>query len=194
MRPDPPDLPPEPEEPDLSAARIAEAELVGVSLAGERRPNLSLVDCAMRECDLANLDARGAMLRRVAISTGRMTGCNLTESKLHDVSISDCRADLVALTASVLERVAFVSCNLAQSDFQEARMDAVVFEQCDLREADLSGARFKSVEMRGCRLERVRGADRLRGVRMPWVDVVANAGLFAGACGVEVLEEGLGEE
>lgn len=188
MRPDPPDLPPEPERPDLSAARIVEARLNGISLAGERRLGLSLQDCALRDCDLANLDARGGALRRVEVRMGRFTGCNLSEAALCDVSFEECRADMLAFAGSKLERVRFATCDLSQLDLQEAQLRAVVFEECDLRGADLSGARFEAVELCGCRLDGVRSAHALRGVRMPWADVLENAALFAGACGVEVME------
>ncbi len=188
VRPDPPDLPPEPEQPDLSAARIVEARLQGVSLAEERRLGLSVQDCVLRECDLANLDARGGALRRVEFQAGRLTGCNLSEATLRDVSFAECRADLLALAGSKLERVRFASCDLVQLDLQQAQLRGVVLEECDLRGADLSGVRFEDVELRGCQLDGVRGAHALSGVRMPWADVLENAALFAGACGVEVVE------
>jgi uncharacterized protein YjbI with pentapeptide repeats len=127
-------------------------------------------------------------MRRVHIKTGRLTGINLSESRLTDVLVEDCRIDLSAFAAAELERVRFVACSFANADLQEARLRTVVFEDCDLREADLTGARFEGVDLRGCRLDGVRGAERLDGVRMPWADVLQNAGLFAAACGVRVLE------
>ncbi len=187
-QPDSPELPQQPQEPDLAEPLIEEARLSGVSLASERRPGISIVDCLLHDCDMANLDARGASWRRVGLTGGRMTGCNLSEATLVDVSIENCRSDLVALAASRLERVRFTSCNLSQADLQEARLRSVAFEDCDLREADLSRARFDDVELRGCQLEGIRGAEKMDGIGMPWTDVVANAGLFAAACGVKVLE------
>jgi hypothetical protein len=41
----------------------------------------------------------------------------------------------------------------------------------------------------GCDLEGLRGAERLRGVAMPWPDIVAAAGTFAAAVGVTVAGE-----
>jgi uncharacterized protein YjbI with pentapeptide repeats len=189
VRPYPPDLPPQPEDPDLTASRIAEARLAGISLAGERRPGLALLDCFVHDCDLANLDAHGARMRRVEIVGGRLTGCSLSEATLTDVSLTNCRADLVAFAMGSLERVLFTSCNLSQADFQQGRLRHVVFEDCDLEGADLSNTRFEAVEMRGCRLAGVRGAGNLRGVGMPWSDIVENAELFASACGVAVLDQ-----
>src|SRR6185312_4532459 len=100
VHPDPPDLPPEPEQPDLSAVRIVEARLNGVSLAEERRLGLSLQDCALHDCDLANLDAHGGALRRVEFRVGRLTGCNLSEATLCDVNFEECRADMLAFAGS----------------------------------------------------------------------------------------------
>jgi len=40
--------------------------------------------------------------------------------------------------------------------------------------------------MRGCKLEGIQGATSLRGVAMRWDDIVGNAGVFAGALGIEI--------
>ena len=37
-------------------------------------------------------------------------------------------------------------------------------------------------------MDGLRGAESLRGAAMPWADIVAAAGLFAGALGVRVLD------
>ena len=167
---------------------ILEARVSGASLAGQRRPGLGIVDCALDDCDLSNLHARGAELRRVAIDRSRATGLQLTEATLQDVLFARSRVDLAGISAAGLERVAFVSCHLGQADFQRTRFRSVHFEDCDLRHADFAWARFEDVEMRGCRLEGVRGVEAFRGVRMPWADVVEHAGLFAAACGVDVVD------
>ena len=43
--------------------------------------------------------------------------------------------------------------------------------------------------MSGCTLDGLRGVERLRGVAMPWADIVAAAGVFAGEIGVRLLED-----
>jgi uncharacterized protein YjbI with pentapeptide repeats len=188
VRPDPPDLPPKPESADLEAMRVTEAEIEDASLAGVRRPGLALVDCVLRRCDLANLDARTASMRRVVVAGGRMTGALLSESRFEDVTFEDCRADLTGWALAELRRVRFASCDLRAADFQEARLKAVSFEDCDLREVDFDRTRFESVEMRRCRLDGARGVQSFSGVRMPWADIVDNAGAFAAACGIQTLD------
>jgi hypothetical protein len=44
------------------------------------------------------------------------------------------------------------------------------------------------VELRGCDLTGLRGAEALRGMRMPWNDVLENAPLFAAVVGIEIVD------
>jgi uncharacterized protein YjbI with pentapeptide repeats len=69
-------------------------------------------------------------------------------------------------------------------------MESVAFRRCDLTQADIGGARLSGCEMSGCTLDGLRGVDRLRGVAMPWNDILAAAGVFAAELGVRLLEEG----
>jgi uncharacterized protein YjbI with pentapeptide repeats len=212
MRIDPPDLPAHLEpaetldaEAGLDCELLADASLPGlratglridasrlerVTLTGAWLPNLDTRDAELVGCDLANADLRGASLRRTRIAGGRLTGLNWSSGEGADLELDDCRADLASLAGTKLDRVRFSKCVFAQADFQGARMKVVVFEDCDLTGADLTGCRFDGVELRGCRLEGLRGADALRGVSMPWSDVLDAAALFAGACGVKVLADG----
>jgi uncharacterized protein YjbI with pentapeptide repeats len=85
--------------------------------------------------------------------------------------------------------VAFSGCDLREADFRQARCTSVAFSGCDLTGADISGARFEGCSIAGCTLDGLRGVDRLRGVAMPWADIVAAAGVFAGELGVRLLDE-----
>jgi uncharacterized protein YjbI with pentapeptide repeats len=58
----------------------------------------------------------------------------------------------------------------------------------NLTGANLSGAGFERSELRGCELDGLRGAERLRGVRMPWPDVVAASAVLAAAIGIEIVD------
>lgn len=62
-----------------------------------------------------------------------------------------------------------------------------LFERCELSEATFSAVSLQRVELRGCDLTGLRGAESLRGARMPWGDVLENATLFASVLGLEIV-------
>jgi uncharacterized protein YjbI with pentapeptide repeats len=167
VSPYPPDLPD-----DASPA---------VDLAG-------LEDAVASDLDCANQQARGLVARRAEVRRCRLTGSELAEAALTDVTFADCRLDLVGLRMAKLERVVFRDCRMAECDLYGASLTDVLFEHCELREATFSTATLKRVELRNCDLSGLRGVEALRGVRMPWNDVLENAPLFAIALGIEILE------
>jgi uncharacterized protein YjbI with pentapeptide repeats len=84
----------------------------------------------------------------------------------------------------VFERV-----NLAEASFQEARLQDVHFVDCRLTGADFRGASLRHCAISGTSLDGVLGIEALRGVRMPWDDIVASAGALAAALGIEVEDD-----
>ena len=107
---------------------------------------------------------------------------------LVDVTFVDCRLDLVGLRAANLERVVFRQCRMEECDFTDASLKDVLFERCELREATFGSAKIQRVELRGCDLTNLHGVEALRGVRMPWDDLLQNAPLFATALGIEIID------
>jgi hypothetical protein len=65
---------------------------------------------------------------------------------------------------------------------------AAVFSSCSLVEASLAGVTFDDTELRSCDLSAIGNAERLRGVRMPWADIVQSADVLAAGLGIEVAE------
>jgi uncharacterized protein YjbI with pentapeptide repeats len=76
---------------------------------------------------------------------------------------------------------------MSECDLHGATLTDVLFERCDLHEASLSAVRLQRVELRSCDLTGIRGAEALRGARMPWNDVLQNAVLFASLAGIEIV-------
>ena len=111
---------------------------------------------------------------------------------IRDTVLSDCRIDLSSFAATRLDQVVFERFLLMQVDLQEASLRAVRFVDCDLSEADVTQAHFDRCELRGCTIDGMRGAERLRGIAMPWEDIVASVGTFAAAVGVTILDDRLG--
>lgn len=149
---------------------------------------VDLADAAGTDLDWANEQRRGLSLTRVELRLCRLTGSELAEATLLDVTFADCRLDLVGLRMARLERVVFRDCRMAECDLYDATLTDVLFERCELRKATLAGARLKRVELRGCDLTGLDGVEALRGARMPWNDVLENAPLFAAALGLEILD------
>jgi len=166
-----------------------ESRLERVDLSGGRLANLSFADVELDGCSLANLDARRGAIWRARVVRCRLTGLSWNEGVLRDVILRQCRIDLATFAATRFEQVTFEDCLLTEADFQEASLHSVRFGDCDLSGVDLTGARFDRCELRGCTLDGLRGAERLRGVAMPWEDIVGAAGTFAAALGVSIIDE-----
>jgi len=177
--------------PDLAvpSLRFEEAQLERVDLGGGRLAHLSLSDVELEGCNLANADVRGGSAWRTRIVRSRLTGIAWHEGLIRDTVLSDCRIDLSSFGATRMDQVVFERCLLMQVDLQETSLRRVRFVDCDLTEADVGDARFEGCELRGCTIDGMRGAERLRGVAMPWEDIVASVGTFAAAVGVTVLDD-----
>jgi uncharacterized protein YjbI with pentapeptide repeats len=165
---------PYPPDPAEDAAPITELE--------------DLVDAVVEDVDWANRKARGIVARRVELRRCRLTGADLAEAALSDVTFVECRLDLVGLRLAKLERVAFRECRMAECDLYGASLTDVLFDHCELREAAIEGVKLQRAELLGCDLAGLRGAESLRGARMPWSDVLENGPLFAAALGLEIID------
>lgn len=146
------------------------------------------LDATFADDDWSNRRETRFSARRVELLRVRLTGAQLPESTLIDVTFADCRADLTSFRFAKLERVVFRDCRLEEADFYGAELEDVLFERCDLRMAVFDGVRITRVELRGCNLEAMQGAEALRGARMPWDDVVGNGPVFASALGIEIVD------
>lgn len=147
-----------------------------------------LVDVVAGDADWANRRLPRFEVRRAELRRCRLTGAELGEAVLRDMSFVECQLDLVALRFAKLERVVFRDCRMHEFDLYEASLKDVLFERCELRDATFSGAKLQRVELRGCDLSGLRGVEALRTARMPWDDVLAHATLFAHAVGIEIID------
>jgi len=103
--------------------------------------------------------------------------------------LSECRVDFGGFRHAKLARVVFRDCRLEDADFAGARLIDVTFERCELHRASFANCRIERVELRGCSLAELVGVESLRGVRMPWNDILENAPLFAQGLGIQVLPD-----
>ncbi len=166
--------------------RIEQSRLGGLRLAAGSLAELDVTDTELDGGDLSNVVARRGSLRRVELLRVRAVGFGLEEGTAQDVRIDDGTMMLASFASAGLERVSFEGVNLREATFAEARMRHVTFDGCDLTGADFRGARLRECAIRSATLDGVIGIESLRGVSMPWPDVVASAGALAGAHGIEI--------
>jgi len=168
--------------------RIAESRVVDTDLSEASMERAVVRDVGWTGGSLANARQRDARITRSRVEAVRATGLDLTRCSLDNVVFVDCRLDLALFRASSMDRVRFEGCRLEDADFFEASFSSVVFEDCDLRAVNWAGASFSRSELRGCELTGGLSLERLRGVRMPWDDVIRSAGEIAIAAGIEIVE------
>ena len=171
-----------------TGVQIVESRVVDTDLSEASMERAMVRDVEWLGGSLSNTRLLDAQLRRARLEGVRATGVNLTRARLDNVEFADCRLDLALFRAATIERVRFERCRLEDADFFEATFSSVVFVDCDLRSATWSGASFARSELRGCDLSGGVSLERLRGVRMPWDDVIRSAGEIAIAAGIEVVE------
>ena len=165
---------------------VAESELAAVALSPGRLGALRLTDVRLGDCDLSNLIAHGATLTRVEINRSRLLGFQATEATVRDLRVTGCAASLASFAHSNLRDVVFEGVNLEEASFLGARLTRVAFIDCTLVGADFRDADLSACTIRGASLDGVLGVPALRGVAMPWPDLVASTAALATALGIVI--------
>ena len=125
----------------------------------------TLRDTTMVHCEAGNVDWTGVNFQRVMVRSTRLTGANLSEAKLTDVTVHGCVGKLTVFVYSKLTRVAFERCDLSEALFEGAALKHVRFRDCDLRNTRLIAARIDDVDLRGSQIEGIQiPMNRLKGV------------------------------
>jgi len=96
---------------------------------------------------------------------------------------------LCSFAHSALRRVSFENVNLQEASFLETQLTSVSFDGCELTGADFRGARLKRCTIRGSSLDGVLGVESLRGLTMPWSDLLGSVAALAAALGIGVEAE-----
>ena len=109
--------------------------------------------------------------------------------KAEDVRATGGTMMLASIEQCRLQRVVFDGVNLRDASFAGSTLHDVAFLGCDLAGADFREARLKDCRIGGGTLDGVVGVGSLRGVAMPWPDLVASAGALAAALGIEVADD-----
>lgn len=166
--------------------RVEESELRGVRLGEGVATELLLSDARLRGCDLSNVRARSGAIRRVELTDSRLVGFSVGEGRVEDLRVVGGTMMLASFAHCKLRRVAFENVNLREASFLETQLTSVSFTACELTGADFRGARVKDCTIRGTSLDEVVGVESLRGLTMPWGDLVGSVGALAAALGIGV--------
>lgn len=169
-----------------SRVRVRESELRAVVLEAGTVPGLTLADVIMRDCGISNVDGREGRLTRVEVHRSQLVGFSLSRGDVRDLRVVDSSLQLASFASATLRNVVFERVNLAEASFMHARLESVAFVDCRLDGADFRHVKLTGCGVRGASLEGMLGVESLRGLRMPWPDVLASAGALAAALGIEV--------
>jgi uncharacterized protein YjbI with pentapeptide repeats len=173
---------------DAAGVRMTECRLDKVVLDEAKLWRASVRDVIVNGGSWANADVADGTLRRVEFRNARLTGTSFANAAIEDVVFVDCRLDLASFRFAKLAYVRFEGCHMAEADFYEAGIKSTVYSSCSLARASLAGATFIDTELRSCDLTAIGNAERLRGVRMPWVDIVQSADVLAAGLGIEIVD------
>jgi uncharacterized protein YjbI with pentapeptide repeats len=168
---------------------VQESEVHELSLPEGAATEFSLRDARLVELDASNLTARGAELRRVELVNPKLVGFGITEGRIEDLRVSGGTMMLGSIAGSVIRHAVFEDVNLREASFADTRLVDVAFERCDLAGADFRGVTLEGCAIRGSSLEGVNGIESLRGLSVPWDDLVGSVGALAAGLGIEVERE-----
>jgi uncharacterized protein YjbI with pentapeptide repeats len=161
----------------------------GTDLGGSTLDKAAFVDCLVENCNLANLRAREASLRRVRIAVTRMTGFQWIDGGLRDVAFEECRLDLSTFRFSKLTDVVFRNCNMTRVDFTNADLSRARFIDCVLTGAQFPHAQMAGTRFTRCDLSEIDGVTSLRGAVLEGHNLVALAHTLATALGITIATE-----
>ena len=175
--------------PGVRRYRFEQCELRGVSLPEGCR-ELQLVDCVVGGLDLANATVQSFEVAGSSFAGCRFLGATIAGTIDRSV-FTDCQLAMAALRMCRLADVDFHECAMREVDLYGATLRSVLFQSCDLTAATLSHASFAGCAMRDCRLDDLRGVEALRGVGLPYADLIALLPQLAQAAGIEIeLDDG----
>jgi uncharacterized protein YjbI with pentapeptide repeats len=171
-----------------SDVRLDQCKLDRVDLTGTELTRALFQDSVIVAGSWVNVRSEKVRIRRVEFAGVRMTGAALSSALLEDVSFTDCRIDLGSFALARLTRVRFLRCRLDEVDFSGAGLQSVAFTDCVLVKSLWADATLTRCEMRGSDISGAGNPEFLRGIRMPWPDVMASAGVWAAAAGVKIVD------
>jgi uncharacterized protein YjbI with pentapeptide repeats len=144
---------------EITACRLDEVQAIGSRLIRSR-----LVDCIAVACDFSGAVFDECSISRMEFHDCRLSGLQAQHSWFKDVAFFDCKVEGANFRMTRWESAEFQGCSLAEADFYEASLPGSRFQSCDLTGVQLAKADLTGTRLHGSTLERIQGADGLRGV------------------------------
>ncbi len=172
----------------IRAARVVikESELRGVTFQAPAATQLELRDARLSGCDLSNVEAPEPSMWRVEVADSRLLGFRAAGGDVRELRVTDSSLVLATFAFAGLRNVVFEGVDLTEASFMDARLDHVEFIDCRLAGTDFRNATVNACAIRGSSLDGVLGIESLRGVRMPWTDIVASVADLAAGLGIQI--------
>lgn len=142
----------------------SDLELHGEDLVGADLYKLRVSGTTLTACELSGASLAHADVWRVEIRDCRMSGVVLDGARLRDVSFTGCKLDTASLRSIKAERVTFSDCVLRDADLTDSAWVESSFVDCDLTGTIVQRASTTGVRFHGSSVDRVIGADSLRGI------------------------------
>lgn len=142
----------------------SDLELHGEDLVGADLYKLRVSGTTLTACELSGASLAHADVWRVEIRDCRMSGVVLDGARLRDVSFTGCKLDTASLRSIKAERVTFSDCVLREADLTDSTWVESSFVDCELTGAIVERTRVMGVRFHGSSVDRVIGADSLRGI------------------------------
>jgi uncharacterized protein YjbI with pentapeptide repeats len=111
-----------PDAPNLSGARLVEAELRGIDLHGADLRGADLRRANLREANLDNADLRSALMYRANLNRAHLSGANLAMADLERAFLSRCDLSGTNLAGASLVHGTISRCTVAGASFTGARV------------------------------------------------------------------------
>lgn len=143
---------------------IERSVLSGLRLTGLDLAELVLLDVVLEECELSGATCTDARWERVVFRRCRMSGLVATDLQGTDLRFDACKLDQAWLRGASLDRCELVDCDLSGADLYGSRLTRSAFRRCDLTELDVSASEMERVSLHGSTIDRLKGADALRGI------------------------------
>ena len=141
---------------DAARSRWSEGEFERARLGGVSWATAHFEDLHLRDCDLANANARGIYGARVHFHESRLLGYIATDSTWYDTVFTGCSLVLSQWRFSKFTRVRFENCELSGADFQNSDLRGAVFRDCNLTEAQFSFCQLAGADWRGSEIQDLR--------------------------------------